>query len=47
MMFGLIHHNQPDLETFEAFLEFAAGAGFDSDELFPEDYWSGGGEQPE
>jgi sugar phosphate isomerase/epimerase len=47
MTFGLIHYNQPDLETFEAFLEFAAGAGFDAVELFLEDYWPEGDEQPE
>jgi sugar phosphate isomerase/epimerase len=47
MAFGLIHYNQPDLETFEAFLAFAAEAGFDAVELFPHDYWPEGDEQPE
>jgi len=39
MKFGLIHYNQSDLETFQAFLEFAAEAGFDAVELFLKDYW--------
>lgn len=47
MAFGLIHYNQPDLETLEAFLEFAAEAGFDAVELFLRDYWPEGDEHPE
>jgi len=47
MKFGLIHYNQPDLETFDAFLEFAATSGFDAIELWPEDYWPEGEDQPE
>jgi sugar phosphate isomerase/epimerase len=47
MKFGLIHYNQPDLGTFESFLAFAAGAGFDAVELFLKDYWPDGDEHPE
>lgn len=47
MKFGLIHYNQPDLETFEAFLAFAAESGFDAVELFLGDYWPEGDDDPE
>ena len=47
MQFGLIHYNQPDLETFGAFLEFAGKTGFTSVELFLEDFWPAGNDEPE
>ncbi|MCZ6633335.1 MAG: sugar phosphate isomerase/epimerase [bacterium] len=45
--FGLIHYNQPDLQTLDAFLEFAATTGFDAVELFLTDYWPKDDDQPE
>lgn len=39
MKFGLIHYNAPG-ETLEAFLDYAAGAGFDGVELQIPDIWN-------
>ena len=47
MSYGLIHWNQKDLDSLEAFFEFAAGAGFDAVELMPYDVWPEGEESPE
>ena len=47
MAYGLIHHNQPDLESLEDFFEFASEAGFDAVELMPGDVWPEGEENPE
>ena len=47
MAYGLIHHNQPDLESLEDFFEFASEAGFDAVELMPGDVWPKGEENPE
>ncbi len=47
MAYGLIHYNLPDLDTLEAFFEFAAGTGFDAVELMPSDVWPEGEDNPE
>lgn len=47
MAYGLIHYNQPDLKTLEAFFGFAAEAGFNAVELMPGDVWPKGEENPE
>ena len=47
MAYGLIHYNQPDLETLPAFFEFAAKTGFDAVELMPNDVWPEGETDPE
>lgn len=39
MKFGLIHYNAPG-DTLEAFLDYAAGAGFDAVELQWRDVWN-------
>lgn len=44
---GLIHYNQPDLNSFDAFLEFAADTGFVAVELLLSDYWPEGSDHPE
>ncbi len=45
--FGLIHYNQPDLETLDDFIAFASGTGFQAVELFIRDYWPDGADNPE
>ena len=47
MAYGLIHYNLPDLDTLEAFFEFAAETGFDAVELMPSDVWPEGEDNPE